>query len=192
MSAPLSSEPAATPVPSTGLSSEQWFRLEVHPHDAQLKNYLKGRYPSVRDVEDVVQESYLRIWKAKSLHRISTAKAFLFRIARNLALDSIRHESASPIDTGRVLDDLSVLDSNPTPTDALIAQDTFDLMVDAVGTLPESCRAVFFLHKLKGLTQRETALELGLSERTVEKYTTRGLKKVEAYLRDHGIEDVLG
>lgn len=189
--APLSASEAAT-LPGRPVDHTEWFKQEVHAHDGQLKSYLRGRYPSVRDVDDVVQESYLRIWKARSLHHISTAKAFLFRIARNLAIDSIRHESASPVDEGRVLEALTVLDTAPTPTDALLAQDIFDLMADAVGSLPERCQAVFFLHKLKGLTQKETALQLGLSERTVEKYTSQGLKKVEAYLRVHGLEDSLG
>ncbi len=177
-------------MPAVSLSA--WFKQEIHPHENQLKAWLRGRYPSVRDVDDVVQESYLRIWKAKSLHRIAAAKAFLFRIARNLAIDHIRHETASPIETGRVLADLPVLDMAPNGAEALLAQDTFDLLAEAVGALPERCRAVFFLHKLKGLTQKETALQLGLAERTVEKYTAHGLKKVEAYLRAHGIEDALG
>lgn len=53
----------------------KWFKEEVHLHDGQLKSWLKGTFPSVRDVDDVVQESYLRIWKAKATEPINSAKA---------------------------------------------------------------------------------------------------------------------
>jgi DNA-directed RNA polymerase specialized sigma24 family protein len=79
---------------STAVAGQtRWFTEEVHPHDASLKAYLRGSFPSVRDVDDVVQESYLRIWKARAIHPISSARAFLFRIARHLALDTLRHEN---------------------------------------------------------------------------------------------------
>jgi DNA-directed RNA polymerase specialized sigma24 family protein len=74
-----------------------WFAKEVQPHDAQLKAYLRGAFPSVRDVDDVVQESYLRVWLARATQPIQSTRAFLFRVARNLALDFVRHERASPI-----------------------------------------------------------------------------------------------
>lgn len=68
------------------MEQAQWFANEVHAHASQLKAYLRGAFPSVRDVDDVVQESYLRIWKARAIHPIESAKTFLFTIARRVAL----------------------------------------------------------------------------------------------------------
>jgi len=87
----------------------RWFSEEVLPHDPQLKAYLRGAFPSVRDVEDVVQESYLRVWCARATQPIQSTRAFLFRVARNLALDFVRHERASPIIALGSLNELPVL-----------------------------------------------------------------------------------
>ena len=48
------------------------------------------------DVDDVVQESYLRVWKARTTRPIESAKAFLFTVARRLALDFVRRKRRSP------------------------------------------------------------------------------------------------
>jgi hypothetical protein len=56
-----------------------WFAEEVQPHDAQLKAYLRGAFPAVRDVEDVVQESYLRVWRARATHAAGVAAAMASR-----------------------------------------------------------------------------------------------------------------
>jgi len=64
-------------------SRARWFEEQVQPQGAQLKSYLRGSFPSIEDVDDIVQESYLRIWKARAAQPIESARAFLFRVARN-------------------------------------------------------------------------------------------------------------
>lgn len=85
-------------IPNGDPPAERWFAEEVHAHDASLKAYLRAAYPGMRDVDDVVQESYLRIWKARLAQRIHFTKSYLFQIARNLSLDLVRRNRASPID----------------------------------------------------------------------------------------------
>jgi len=82
----------------------------VHLHDSSLKAYLRGSFPSVRDIDDVVQESYLRVWKARASQPIKSAKGFLFTVARRLALDLIRRERRSPLVAVTDLDRLFILD----------------------------------------------------------------------------------
>lgn len=91
----------------------QWFNQEVHPHESQLKAYLRSQFPSVRDVDDVVQESFLKIWKARAGRPIESARAFLFRIAQRLAIDVVRRARRSPVDAERSADDSLVLDNRP-------------------------------------------------------------------------------
>jgi hypothetical protein len=76
------SPPPASSESTTGVDDTRWFSEEVHAHDSQLKAYLHGRFPSVRcEVDDVVQESYLRVWRIRASQPIHSAKAFLFSIA---------------------------------------------------------------------------------------------------------------
>jgi RNA polymerase sigma factor (sigma-70 family) len=164
-------------------SPEKWFKDQVQPHDGSLKAWLRGRYPSVRDVDDIVQESYLRIWKARELHPIDSAKAFLFRIARNLALDTIRHERHSPINVVTDLSILFVVDDKPDAAALATRQQEIDLLVVAIDALPARCREIFILRKLRGVSQKNIAARLGLSEQTVQVQAARGLRRVTESLR---------
>jgi RNA polymerase sigma-70 factor (ECF subfamily) len=160
----------------------RWFVEEVHPHDGQLKNYLKGAFPAVRDVDDVVQESYVRIWKARTARPIRSAKAFLFKVARHLALNTIRKELNSP-ETGCGFAALRVLDTKPNAAEAALTEDLYRHAVEALGSLPTRHRQVVMLHKLEGLSHREIAARLNLTERTVQKYCWQGIERCVAHLK---------
>lgn len=167
----------------------QWFIAEVRPHEAQLRNYLQGSYPDVRDVDDVVQESYLRLWKTRAAEPIQSAKAFLFTVARRIALNVLRKNSNAPFVHCSDLDDLRVLDQSPNAADAACEQEKIDLLADAVMALPARCREIIILRKLQGLPQKEVADRLGISERAVESQVRIGVRRCLAFLRQHGITD---
>lgn len=179
--------PTLGSIHTTGADHTRWFAEEVHTHDSQLRAYLRVSFPAVRDVEDVVQESYLRTWKAKMARPITSAKAFLFQVARNVAIDAVRETRATPVDPLRDLSVLNVIEDRPTAADALCYQEKVSLVAAALTRLPARCREVFIARKFKQVPQREIAVKLGISERTVESQVTRGMKLMEAYLRKHGV-----
>lgn len=182
----------APTIPSTSAtdpsdSAARWFAEEVHPHDAQLKAYLRRSFPTVRDVDDVVQESYLRIWKSRAAHPIHSAKAFLFKIARHRALNLIDRQRTSPVLTNGALSELPVIEEKANVAEQITRQEKLRLLVEALATLPPRCREITLLRKLKGIPQREVAERLGISEKTVEEQVARGVKRCERYLRRLGI-----
>jgi RNA polymerase sigma-70 factor (ECF subfamily) len=165
----------------------EWFTKEVHPHDGQLKAWLRCSFPSVRDVDDIVQESYLRIWKAKAAQPIQSAKAFLFKVARHAALDLLRKKHSILIAPLGDLSDLHVIDEAPNAAEALGTKEKLDLLADAVVALPTRCRDVILLHKIKGFSQKEVAAQLGMSERTVENHCRLAVKRCGEFLRARGV-----
>lgn len=185
---------AATPTesdpPFRNLS--QWFTQEIHAHDQQLKSYLRGSFPTVRDVEDLVQESYLRVWRRQAIQPIKSAKAFLFTIARRLAIDWIRHDRVEAIDEVEDLASLAVYDYGNSAADAVSRAEIIELFIDAIDALPARCREIVILRKFKLLSARETALRLGVREHTVEMQLTRGNARIRAYLAARGITRTLG
>ncbi len=165
----------------------RWFSEEVNPHRGALRAYVRRAFPGVRDVEDVVQDSLLRIWTVRASRQIGCARAFLFKIARNRALDLLRRGQASPLVAVRDLTALSVAEEEHSPADALATAEKIELLADAIADLPDRCREIVVLRKLRGLSQREVAVRLGLSERTVEVQVARGTRRCAEYLRRCGL-----
>jgi RNA polymerase sigma-70 factor (ECF subfamily) len=76
---------------STAKSKQaRWFVEEVQPHESSLRAYLRAVFPSLPDLDDLVQETYLRLIRAQESGRVNYAKAFLFTTARNTAIDFFR------------------------------------------------------------------------------------------------------
>ena len=165
----------------------RWFTEEVHPHDAQLKAYLRGSFPAVHDVDDVVQESYLRVWRVRAEGPIRSARAFLFTVARRLAIDGTRRHLASPIDAITDLARLRVADETVDIAGEVEQRERVALLGEAIARLPDRCRAVFLLHKIEGLSRRETAERLALAEKTVEVQTARAMERCGEFLRRRGV-----
>lgn len=191
MSASFHSTPALVSAPSGEASPSgevgQWFTEEVQPHDSQLKSYLRAAFPSVRDVEDIVQETYLRIWKTRATQSIRSAKGFLFHLARHVALDFVRHQRASPIKDVTDLAQLRAFDQGPDAAEAACSREEIALLADAIDTLPARCREIFILRKIHRVPQKEIARRLGLSEQTVQVQVSRGMKRCEEFFARHGL-----
>lgn len=163
----------------------EWFTQEVQQHEPALRGYLRSAFPTL-EVDDVVQESYLRIWRARLARPIHSTKAFLFQIARHLAVDGLRQKSA-PVIASSDLAELAVLDDKPNAADELDYHERVSVLSDALAALPSRCREVVYLRKFRGLHQKEVAAQLGISVRTVESQFARGMRLCEDFLRRRGI-----
>lgn len=157
-------------------------------HDSALKSYLRRAFPAARqEVDDVVQESYLRLWRARAGQPLKSAKAFLFTVARHVALDFLRRKHASPFDDVGNLTALPVIDDKAGVTELVSMEEKARLLAQALTTLPPRGREVVILRKLKGLSQKEVAAQLNLSEKTVDEHLYRGMKRLGAHLRARGV-----
>ena len=189
MSSPPTTSHSAS---ATAENAARWFAEQVHPHDSQLKAYLRSSFPAVRDVEDVVQESYLRIWRSRAVQPIHSAKAFLFTIARHVALNLLDRQRNSPVIFVGDLAVLPALEDKPCVVETVGKQEKLQLLVQALASLPPRCREITVLRKLKGVPQREVAEQLGIAEKTVEEQVARGVRRCEDYLRRRGVTTYYG
>lgn len=162
----------------------------MQPHESSLRSYLHGSFPAVRDVDDVVQESFLRVWRARAKQPIASARAFLFKVARHLALDVIRHDRRSPIENVGDLATLSVSEEGRAVQTTVSRNEKIQLLIAAIDDLPPKCRQVVILRKLKFVPQREVAAQLGISEKGVEIQLTRGLARCREYLQKRGVNSL--
>jgi RNA polymerase sigma-70 factor (ECF subfamily) len=139
-----------------------------------------------KEVEDIVQETYVRVCQADRIERIRTPRSFMFRTARNLALD---HVKSSEYRLSVSADDVSAgeyagVDSSGDDTFTTVSSnEEFARFCEAVRHLPMQCRRAFVLRKVYGYSQREIAAEMKLSENTVEKHIATGILKCGDFMR---------
>jgi RNA polymerase sigma factor (sigma-70 family) len=189
----LSSPPSVPEtIPLAAPGETRWFTDEVYTHDAQLKAYLRHSFPAVRDVEDVVQESYLRLWKSRAAQPIHSAKAFLFKVARHVALNLVTRQRSAPVSVVGDLSALPVMEEKADVIEHVSREEKLRFLVEALATLPPRCREITVMRKLRGLSQREVALQLGIAEKTVDEQVARGVRRCERYLRRRGITSFHG
>ena len=140
-----------------------------------------------KEVEDVVQETYVRICRVDHKEAIRDPRSYVLRTARNLALDHVKR-SETRLTAGTDMDGLlpgeSVLPAEADPTQARVASDEeFALFCEAVRSLPRQCRRAFVLKKVYGYSLKEIMAEMDLGQPTVETHIVNGTKRCVQYLR---------
>ncbi len=164
------------PVHDTGNSLDEWFEAEVLRHEAALTHYLRSAWPNPADVPDLRQEAYVRVYESAARQRPQSPRAFLLTTARNLILDRIRRERIVSIDFTPDFESLNVLIEGISPEQRVNARQELRRLADAIDQLPANCRAVVWLRRVDGLSQREVAEKLGMQEGTVASHLARGMR----------------
>lgn len=169
--------------------SEQarWFSAEVLPHEADLRAYLRRAFPSLRDVDDLVQETYARVFRARTAGNVAEARPYLFTTARNAACDVFRRSKIIPLLPVAEIERLPVVEERPAVGEAVAHAQELNILREAIGALPPRCRQVLTLCKLYGLSHREVAARLGISEHTVNAQVALGVIRCRNYLRERGL-----
>lgn len=175
---------AVNPPPS---EQDRWFEEEVRPHESALRAFVHQRFPDIRDVDDLVQESYARLLEARRKEPIANVRAYLFTIARNSALSQLRRPrlfSDQPL--GELPADV-IAEEGAGVVELVATRQETGLLLAAVESLPARCREIFILTKLHGHSHQEVADRLGLSVQTVHVQVSRGIQKCTLFLREHGV-----
>lgn len=175
------------PVSSPPFDPDRWFADELQPHEPALRAWLRGRFPALTDLDDLVQETYVRVLQARTEHAIDSGRAFLFATARNLAFDRLRHERIVITESLTETTASHVQEERPSAADTAAHSQELDLLKQALQSLPDRCRQVLTLRKIYGLSQKEIAAQLGISENTVEVQVGNGMRRCAAFLARHGL-----
>ncbi|MEJ0028847.1 MAG: RNA polymerase sigma factor [Rhizomicrobium sp.] len=145
--------------------------LEARP---DLERMLRRRTGSSPLAADLAQELYLKLRRiATPLPNRHEARAYLFRMAANLATDHRRVE-------GRRMEllagNVSLFSGiGAGPEDDALTRGQMRLVEAALAELPPRCKDVLYMSRMLGMTHSEIAAELGVSRSSVEKYVMRAL-----------------
>jgi RNA polymerase sigma-70 factor (ECF subfamily) len=149
------------------MTADLLFRNYYRPLCLYALHYLKD----VDDAEDVVQDCFVRMMEAEE--EPQNARAWLFTAVRNRCIDLLRRHN--PLLTGILPEDQ---DGQISDEEAQERSFSEARLWEAIDQLPVRCREVFLLAKRDGLTYREIAQRLHLSEKTVEHQVSKALKRL--------------
>lgn len=155
-------------------------------NQSAIKRFLARFLSGAHDIEDVAQEAYLRAFKAEKDQEVRSPKAFLFRIAKNIALNELAKKSRLLTDYIEDSGSSDVIGDETSPEQRAAEQQKLAVFCQAVAALPAQCRRAFLLRKVYGLSHKEIAAELNISVSTVEKHVAEGLARCSSYLREAG------
>ena len=152
-------------------------------HLSALKRYVMRILHVENDVDDVVQEAFLRAYKAEGAADIRQPKSYLFRVAKHVALGQIRQKVNRPTDYIEDSDLTSILTGESTLEDEMLAQERLGIHCMAVAALPPRRRKVYLMRKVYGMSQKDIAEILGITVSTVEAHLAKAFKECHLHVK---------
>jgi RNA polymerase sigma factor (sigma-70 family) len=152
-------------------------------HYADLLAFLARRLGNVEKAADVAQDTYLRLAGLGDTAQILEPRAFVFRVAGNLAIDRLRQEqrhAAWQVDAGP---DDEACDPMASPERSFLAAEAIEQLDKALHLLPSNARLALLLNRIEGLTHAQIAMRLGVSESMVGKYIVQAMRHCRDWLR---------
>lgn len=125
--------------------------------------------------EDIIQEIFISLWENAANTEIKNIESYLFTALKYKISNCVRDRKYISINV-KVLESLPSNDSFPS---LLEYKDLEDQILQTMGELPQKCRTVFYLSRMKDLSNQEIAVELNISKRTVETHISKALKHLK-------------
>ena len=155
---------------------DQWFAREILSLEPALERYLRRSWRDQCEVPDLRQDAYVRVYEAALREKPFNPKHFLFQVARNLMIDRSRRKNIVSFDSFADFDVEGVEGEQPDAEQLVSARQEIQMLMLALGELPPRCREVVTLRKVEGLSQREVAKRMGITEDTVERQVSVGVR----------------
>ena len=161
-----------------------WLARHVMPYELPLRRWLNSRrFPNI-DIDDVIQETYAILSALKSIENIRNPKQYAFRTAYSIILAQLRRARIVSITAVADLDALQTVTDSPSPESQVGDREELRNVQNIIRAMPKRVREVFILRRISGLSQREVAEHLEISENIVEKCIAQGVEALlTAFIR---------
>ena len=168
-----------------------WFVNEVLPLEALIESYLRRNWRDASEIADLRQEVYVRVFERCQQSKPDSTTAFVMTTARNLLIDRARRAKIVSIEIFADVDALELLEGEISYDRQISARSEIRRLQLALDTLTPRSRQIVELRKIEGLSQREVAARLALTEDTVERQLSNGIRALnEAMSRQMPLHDV--
>lgn len=145
---------------------------------------------SISDSENLVQDIFLQLWERRdSIPYNENINAYLFTVVKNRCIDSLRSIKRGKMrylsDVEQQELDLKLYSLEAFDEHGYTLEELEKIITDAIASLPEGCRRIFLLSRMRGLTYKEIAERLDISTNTIEGQMSVALKKLRIALKDY-------
>lgn len=173
-------EPEPGTSPSEGPQPRARIEGLFRQHNDALVRFLRTRLRSEAEANEAAQEAYVRLLQLDNEAQPSFLRAYLFKVAANVATDMLR-QRATRLRNAQTADRSS--SEAPAQERSLIAREQLAIVGMALEELPPRCREAFRLSREDGRGTVEIADILGVSDRMVRLYLERALEHVQQRVR---------
>lgn len=142
-------------------------------HREALTQFLVYRIRCPETAQDLCQETYLRLLRDNAVTHDENLGGFLFRVADRLAINYLKWQHQAKNSAAPLHDDLVC--PRHLPDEIISLRQQCELLLDAIGSLPQKYRHVFLLRKIDELSYAGIAQRLGISEKTVQRYLVNAM-----------------
>ncbi|MBL8272154.1 RNA polymerase sigma factor [Steroidobacter sp.] len=159
----------------------KWVATQILPHEAEVRGWLRRHLHSLRshDIDDLIQETYARLLAA-DIASVANGRSYVFSVVRHLLHRQLRRARIVPMERLGEIDALRLPSDELSPERKVSARQELERLERIVYAMPTQARRAFQLQKFHGLTQRQIAEEMHISEKTVEKHLAVALSRVLA------------
>ena len=173
------------------IDKDKFLAELVALHGTRLEKFLARKLDNPEDAAEVAQDAFLRLHRMEQPEQLDNARAFLFQVASNLAIDQLRRKTLHfrflNAEKGLAVDgeppDINAIAASPEQI--ISAREKLDAIYGAVDELPFKTKQAFLLHRKNGLSYNDIAREMGVSVSSVEKYILQALKHCRARLANY-------
>ncbi len=159
------------------ICQEKIFQNFFNTHAKLLRNFLYFKYGGLTDVDDIVQDSFIKLWNNCTKVTAKTAKSYLYRIAINDSKSLLRHEKVK-LKHQKEVKNIDRSSTNQSP-EFILEEKEFKLKLEnAISSLPDRQREVFLLNRIEKKTFREIAELSNVSVKAIEKLMQKALLKL--------------
>ena len=156
----------------------RWLAAEILPHEAMLRAWLARSKVAGLEIDDIVQEAYAVLASLDSVAHIRNPRNYLFQTARSVVLRHLRRAQVVRFQALPDTTEAEIAQRDPSPEDAAIFRDRLRQADVLLTALPDRAREAFLLRRVQGLSQREIAARMNVSENTVEKHIGKALRLI--------------
>jgi RNA polymerase sigma factor (sigma-70 family) len=164
----------AAAAPADGERAALVLRL-FREHNQALIGFLLGRVNSQQEAQEIAQEAYVRMLELDTAGAVGFLRAYLFKLAANLAVDRARQRATHTRLQEIWVDPFECMSQEPSAERGAAARQELQLVRRFMTELPPRCRVAFYLHRFRDRSVSEIAAVIGVSERMVRIYIQQAL-----------------